>query len=227
MGVQPATIKLQPTGTLSYLHLMPVTQFSQIRPGLAVSIILKADQKTGRQVQGTVSQLLTRHNHPRGIKVKLTDGRVGRVQQIVPQSRQHHTMASNNPWEDAQSQGSPFRSNASQGAAQSYYQSNPSQPQSESQYPSQPNQQRQQTAPSQGAQHSDVDQMLAGQGDRAEQVEHMQQYEANAPQSEADRIQAQLQKEFPNIDSSLIAALYSERPGSLGELREILQELGA
>merc|ERR1712230_303505 len=125
------------------------------------------------------------------------------------------------------SQGSPFRSNASQGAAQSYYQSNPSQPQSESQYPSQPNQQRQQTAPSQGAQHSDVDQMLAGQGDRAEQVEHMQQYEANAPQSEADRIQAQLQKEFPNIDSSLIAALYSERPGSLGELREILQELGA
>merc|ERR1712000_431104 len=193
-------IKLQPTGTLSYLHLMPVTQFSQI---------------------------ITRHNHPRGIKVKLTDCRVGRVQQIVPQSRQHNTMASNNPWQDAQSQGSPFRSNASQGAAQSYYQSNPSQPQSESQYPSQPNQQRQQTAPSQGAQHSDVDQMLAGQGDRAEQVEHMQQYEANAPQSEADRIQAQLQKEFPNIDSSLIAALYSERPGSLGELREILQELGA
>lgn len=55
----------------------------------------------------------------------------------------------------------------------------------------------------------------------------MQQYEASAPQSQADLDQAQLQKEFPNIDGSLIAAIYNERPGNLGEVRELLQELNA
>jgi uncharacterized repeat protein (TIGR03833 family) len=52
-------------------------------PGALVNIVLKADQPTGRTVQGAVSQLLTRGNHPRGIKVRLTDGRVGRVQSMV------------------------------------------------------------------------------------------------------------------------------------------------
>ena len=57
----------------------------------------------------------------------------------------------------------------------------------------------------------------------------MQQYEANAGQTEDDGIQAQLQKEFPNIDSSLIAAIYGERKdqGDLGEVRELLQELNS
>jgi uncharacterized repeat protein (TIGR03833 family) len=44
---------------------------------------LKIDQPTGNEVQGIVSELLTRGNHPRGIKVRLQDGRVGRVQRIV------------------------------------------------------------------------------------------------------------------------------------------------
>jgi hypothetical protein len=34
-------------------------------------------------VQGVVQDLLTRGNHPRGIKVRLTDGRVGRVQRMA------------------------------------------------------------------------------------------------------------------------------------------------
>ncbi|KIW65819.1 hypothetical protein PV04_08041 [Phialophora macrospora] len=196
---------------------MPVTQFAQIKPGLLVSIVLKADQRTGRQVQGTVSQLLTRHNHPRGIKVKLTDGRVGRVQQILSQT--HHTMTSNNPWSSTESNGNPYTtptSQQSQGAAQGYYQSNPAQQQSQTA-----------SAPAQGIRRSETEQLLEQQGDRAEQVEHMQQYEANAPQTEDDRIQAQLQREFPNIDSSLIAAIYSERKGQgdLAEVRELLQEL--
>ena len=53
----------------------------------------------------------------------------------------------------------------------------------------------------------------------------MQEYEAAAPQSEDDRRQADLQKEFPNIDSSLIAAIYNERKSNMGEVRELLQEL--
>ncbi|KAL0933400.1 MFS multidrug transporter [Colletotrichum truncatum] len=48
--------------------------------GAGVNIVLKADQPTGRTVAGTVQDVLTRGNHPRGIKVRLTDGRVGRVQ---------------------------------------------------------------------------------------------------------------------------------------------------
>ncbi|CAI7662949.1 unnamed protein product [Penicillium bialowiezense] len=53
-----------------------------ITPGTSVNIILKADQPTGRTVSGLVSDLLTRGDHPRGVKVRLTDGRVGRVQSI-------------------------------------------------------------------------------------------------------------------------------------------------
>lgn len=58
----------------------------QVKPGAAVSIILKQDQPTGRQVQGVVADLLTRGNHPRGIKVRLQDGRIGRVQGMVDAS---------------------------------------------------------------------------------------------------------------------------------------------
>jgi uncharacterized repeat protein (TIGR03833 family) len=60
-----------------------VPTIQQVTPGAAVSIVLKQDQPTGREVQGTVQDLLTRGNHPRGIKVRLTDGRVGRVQRMA------------------------------------------------------------------------------------------------------------------------------------------------
>ncbi len=54
-----------------------------IRPGIAVSIVLKQDQRTGKLTQGIVKDILTNSaNHPHGIKVCLTDGQVGRVQQI-------------------------------------------------------------------------------------------------------------------------------------------------
>ena len=58
----------------------PVPTTAQVHPGTTVSIILKADQPTGHQVHGIVGELLTRGDHPRGIKVRLRDGRVGRVQ---------------------------------------------------------------------------------------------------------------------------------------------------
>lgn len=59
-----------------------VPTIRDVLPGAQVNIVLKADQPTGRTVSGTVSQLLTRGNHPRGIKVRLADGRVGRVQSM-------------------------------------------------------------------------------------------------------------------------------------------------
>lgn len=58
----------------------PVPTIREVVPGAGVNIVLKADQPTGRTVQGIIGDVLTRGNHPRGIKVRLTDGRVGRVQ---------------------------------------------------------------------------------------------------------------------------------------------------
>lgn len=56
---------------------------NNIRVGSAVAIILKKDQPTGALTWGRVSAILTNSStHPHGIKVRLTDGSVGRVQQI-------------------------------------------------------------------------------------------------------------------------------------------------
>jgi len=57
---------------------------SDIRRGAEVHIVLKKDQRTGKLTRGKVKDILTRSaNHPRGIKVRLEDGKVGRVQKIV------------------------------------------------------------------------------------------------------------------------------------------------
>jgi len=57
---------------------------SAIRPGLRVAIVLKQDQRTGTLTYGIVKDILTKSpNHPHGIKVRLADGQVGRVQQVV------------------------------------------------------------------------------------------------------------------------------------------------
>lgn len=55
----------------------------EVVTGAHVNIILKKDQPTGRTVSGSVQDVLTRGNHPRGIKVRLSDGRVGRVQTMA------------------------------------------------------------------------------------------------------------------------------------------------
>lgn len=57
---------------------------SNVREGLEVDIVLKKDQRTGRLTRGIVKDILTNSSyHPHGIKVRLQDGQVGRVQTIV------------------------------------------------------------------------------------------------------------------------------------------------
>lgn len=52
--------------------------------GLTVDVIQKADQRTGKLTRGRVKEILTGSaTHPHGIKVRLEDGRVGRVAVIV------------------------------------------------------------------------------------------------------------------------------------------------
>ena len=56
-----------------------------IKIGSEVDIVLKADQKTGKLTHGKVANILTSSKvHHRGIKVRLEDGQVGRVQLIYP-----------------------------------------------------------------------------------------------------------------------------------------------
>ncbi len=55
-----------------------------IKQGLKVNIVLKQDQRSGKLTSGVVKDILTNSPiHPHGIKVRLTDGQVGRVQQIL------------------------------------------------------------------------------------------------------------------------------------------------
>jgi len=54
-----------------------------IQPGMLVAIILKQDQATGKLTTGIVKDILTKSpTHPHGIKVRLMNGQVGRVQRI-------------------------------------------------------------------------------------------------------------------------------------------------
>lgn len=60
---------------------------ADIKPGMLVDIVLKKDQPTGILTRGYVGRLLTnKRYHPRGIKVMLQDGQVGRVQRIVEEN---------------------------------------------------------------------------------------------------------------------------------------------
>lgn len=57
---------------------------ANIKPGMTVHIVLKQDQRTGKLTKGVVKDILTKSpNHPHGIKVRLMDGQVGRVKEIV------------------------------------------------------------------------------------------------------------------------------------------------
>ena len=60
-----------------------------IKPGITVLIVLKQDQRSGKLTKGIVKDILTKSpNHPHGIKVRLQDGQVGRVKEIISNQEQ-------------------------------------------------------------------------------------------------------------------------------------------
>jgi uncharacterized repeat protein (TIGR03833 family) len=64
--------------------MQPNQQRSNIKAGLHVKIILKQDQKSGKLTEGIVKDILTNSpTHPHGIKVRLVDGKVGRVAAVM------------------------------------------------------------------------------------------------------------------------------------------------
>jgi uncharacterized repeat protein (TIGR03833 family) len=55
-----------------------------IKIGAEVEIVLKQDQGSGALTRGFVEEILTNPGfHPHGIKVRLQDGQVGRVKNIL------------------------------------------------------------------------------------------------------------------------------------------------
>jgi len=63
---------------------MDGTNRNNIHAGTKVLIVQKPHQRTGELTEGIVKDLLTNSlNHPRGIKVRLDNGIVGRVQKII------------------------------------------------------------------------------------------------------------------------------------------------
>ena len=55
-----------------------------MKTGIVVSIVLKEDQRSETLTKGIVKDLLTSApKHHRGIKVRLEDGQIGRVQEIL------------------------------------------------------------------------------------------------------------------------------------------------
>ena len=59
-------------------------QRSNIQVGIEVAIVLKQHQRTGQLTEGVVKDILTNSKyHPHGIKVRLEDGQVGRVKEIL------------------------------------------------------------------------------------------------------------------------------------------------
>jgi len=57
---------------------------ADIKPGAVVLVVQKQDQRSGKLTEGIVKDILTNSpNHPRGIKVRLESGVVGRVKKIL------------------------------------------------------------------------------------------------------------------------------------------------
>lgn len=63
---------------------MDGTRRANITPGIRVQVVQKQDQRSGTVTEGTVGEILTKSaTHPHGIKVRLTNGVVGRVKAIL------------------------------------------------------------------------------------------------------------------------------------------------
>lgn len=156
-----------------------------------------------------VEDVLAASNHPLGVEVRLMDGRVGRVQRILESST-----TTQQPVRPASQSQHPHAFDES---------SYPSAPFLQEESPWQSHQSPQ--APSRAQRPSNFEEFPVTGQERSEQVEVMQSYESQVTASEDDKNQQTLEREFPSIDASLIAAIYGDSK-DLSTTREMLQELG-
>lgn len=72
------------------IRTMAVPKMTQLHSGTGVNIILKAHQGSGKLTTGQIADILTRGDHPYGIKVRLTNGQIGRVQSLSSSTSSGH-----------------------------------------------------------------------------------------------------------------------------------------
>ena len=62
---------------------------ADIKPGAYVRVVQKQDQRSGKMTDGIVADILTKSaSHPHGIKVRLTNGIIGRVKEMLPETEE-------------------------------------------------------------------------------------------------------------------------------------------
>lgn len=83
MGISPKQTSSENRNKVCEENSMSISNRSQLHIGAHVQVVQKQDQRTGKLTQGVVMRILTNSaNHPRGIKVMLEGGIVGRVMEI-------------------------------------------------------------------------------------------------------------------------------------------------
>jgi uncharacterized repeat protein (TIGR03833 family) len=64
--------------------MQPNQERRQIKPGIRAKIVLKQHQRSEKLTGGVVKDVLANSStHPHRIKVRLIDGKVGRVQSLI------------------------------------------------------------------------------------------------------------------------------------------------
>ncbi|KAL2040412.1 hypothetical protein N7G274_006855 [Stereocaulon virgatum] len=179
---------------------MAVPKMSQLRLGIGVNIVLKADQRSGKLTTGQILQILTRGNHPRGIKVRLSNGLVGRVQSLSAPSEQQaatqsttHSQNSSNKFcgQTSHARGRPDRKYALK------------------------EDHRNSPTPHESASLADYIRAPS-----SSQLRHPSSRDIPVK----DTTQATMEKDFPHLDSALIAAVLADHEGA-EEARAVLSSL--
>lgn len=177
---------------------------NQLRQGSAVKIVLKADQPTGKLTTGTIADFLTRGDHPRGIKVRLSDGKIGRVQSLAPEIQSSGQVTSN---ENVPLQIRRSGAAAGRDLQQDY---------------------RTEEQPEEDASLLDYIKVKPAKKSKAKRKvadsSVATEPQQTPPESEAASLQQQMESEFPDLDPALIAAIMSDH-GSPAAARGVLAGL--
>lgn len=163
-----------------------------------MNIVLKADQPTGKLTSGLIGEILTRGDHPRGIKVRLTDGRIGRVQSLSAEGA-NTTAASLPPQDTDTSQISQIRSGrggAERRGLQDDYRFDP--------------------VPADTS--SLLDYVKPAKQKKGKKNRVVEPVEEMKPQQ-------QLEVEFPSLDSALVAAILADHGDDMDAARNTLSSL--
>lgn len=185
-----------------FSSLMPnVPKYSQLRPGVGVNIIIKKDQPTGRLTSGSISEILTNGDHPRGIKVRLIDGQVGRVQSLSSEPRSINEEFSASPWHETNDQ---TTSRYAKFSFQEDY--------------------RQTSTPTSSINIADYIKISPKKAKKSKVKTNIPVSDGGMTE-ELDMMNAQLQSEFPQLDSALVATILDDCHGHLTEARNILKAL--